>query len=73
MKTVENAGLLHTQEVRGSSPCAHTIFFKRLPVPVILGERNSDIGHLLFSASVCDCAKIHAARWPRNLDESDPR
>ena len=25
MKTMEDAGLLHTQEVRGSSPCAPTI------------------------------------------------
>jgi len=30
METLETAGLLHTQEVRGSSPCAPTIVFSNL-------------------------------------------
>ncbi|HXE64277.1 MAG TPA: polymer-forming cytoskeletal protein [Bryobacteraceae bacterium] len=33
MKTTESAWFLHTQEVRGSSPCAPTILFKTFRVP----------------------------------------
>jgi len=33
MEAKENAGLLHTQEVRGSSPCAPTICFQPLQSP----------------------------------------
>ena len=43
MKAKESVRLLHTQEVRGSSPCAPTIIFRGLQ-----GAVSSNSGLLLF-------------------------
>jgi hypothetical protein len=47
MVTKENAWFLHTQEVRGSSPCAPTILFSDLQ-----GTVSSNSGLLLFGQVV---------------------
>ena len=47
MKAIERARLIHTQEVRGSSPCAPTIIPKDLPVRP--SHENPDFGR--------DCVK----------------
>jgi len=49
MRTKENARFLHTQEVRGSSPCAPTILFKDLR-----GAVSSNSGLLLFEQVVAE-------------------
>jgi len=58
METLEQVMLLHTQEVRGSSPCAPTILINALfPARCCCGERVGVIG-------AKSSAGIHRARVP---------
>jgi hypothetical protein len=52
MEALENAELLHTQEVRGSSPCAPTIVFSDLQ-----GTFSSNSGLLLFRQVAAGCLR----------------
>jgi hypothetical protein len=68
MEPLELMTILHTQEVRGSSPCAPTIFFKSLRLLPTLRGVDSDTEHLLFPVNGGHCANTHAARLPLNFD-----
>ena len=57
VKTVETAGFLHTQEVRGSSPCAPTIYFQRFT-----RRSSSNSGPLLFGQVVSGVLRDQALR-----------
>jgi hypothetical protein len=43
METLEPTTILHTQEVRGSSPCAPTIHISELQVPQSVGGSVCDV------------------------------
>ena len=59
MRAAEIAGILHTQEVRGSSPCAPTIHIRKIQTEARVGKGRCDV-----DCDGTDFAPLLASRPP---------